>query len=86
MIVVLYGWNKWIVNCWLWSDEGCVPVRYDEHSCNLLLTVQECNVNSGFHMCWQEPYVHYGLAPFYGNHLLLESFFGLNLKLLNQPF
>ena len=86
MIVVLYGWNKWTMNCWLWSDEGCVPVRYDEHGCNLLLTVQECNVNSGFHMCCQEPYVHCGLTPFYGNNTLLASFFSLNLKLLNQPF
>ena len=50
--------------------------------CELLVEPVTCLiVNCGLQMCHKQPYVHYGLAPLYENHLLLVPVVSLNLKL-----
>jgi len=35
-------------------------------------------------MCCQEPYVHCGLAPFYGNHLFVAVFFQFKFEIVKS--
>ena len=59
----------------------CV-VWMKQMDCELLVEPVTClTVNCGLQMCCKQPYVHYGLASLYENHLLLTSIISLNLKL-----